>query len=188
MHMSPLASAEVPHIPKEPHFEQIDIVSREIANIMIRALGQGEVANDSRNKASRQHDWESILNTNASHPKLADLTENMQSLFEEYEALFLPGQTKPTLESKELNHIADTFSHEVLSALVIGMYRKGRPEFKSFDDFPMHQEQVQKRYDRALETLFKDAPAGSNRNRYFERLTTQRVVAQILLKPEILLT
>ena len=175
-------------VPKEPRSEQIGIVSETSAQIMIRALGQGFHANDGELRPLRQREWNSLRNANAGHPVLNKNLEYVSNLFEKCMQLYEPSGARPSLESKELNHITDTFSHEILSSLIIGMYRSIQPNISSFASItPEQLQEIQRRYDRALEALFKNAPAGSNRGRYFEKLTTARLVSQILLKPDILL-
>ena len=178
---------ELRSIPHEPSHQQVGIVSEQVVQVMIHALGKGFLSNDGHNRPPRIQEWAAILQTNASHPKLAVATGKLRDYFESYTSLYLPGQLKPTLNSAELNHESDTFSHEILSALVIGMYSTVHPEIKSFNDLPSHQQEIQNRYNRALEALYRNAPAGTQKSRFFENITTGKLVSQLLLKPDLLL-
>jgi len=186
--MKPDAREAIAMIPKEPRSVQTGIVAEKSAQIMIQALVQGYNANDGRSRPLREGDWKSLLDTNASHPVLNKNLEKISGLFERCMQLYQPSGTRPKLESQELNHITDTFSHEILSCLVIRHYVSVNSDIASFEDITPHQHnEIQERYDRALEALYANAPKGSNRDRYFERLTTGKVIAQILMKPDILL-
>lgn len=185
--MNPDKRAAMAMVSKEPAPSQLSIVSESAAQVMIRAIGQGFNAADGQNRPTREQDWDALMKANAGNPTLGENLGKIKGWFETCMGLYQPGQLRPTFTSKELNHMTDTFSHEVLSTLIMGIYASGRNTIQSFDDFkPEHVKEMQGRYDRALEALFKDAPMGSDRGQYYSRLTTPKVLSQLLRKTDIL--
>ena len=78
-------------------------MSEQVVQVMIHALGKGFLSNDGHNRPPRIQEWAAILQTNASHPKLAVATGKLRDYFEAI--LFISSRTiEANLNSAELNH------------------------------------------------------------------------------------